>query len=285
MSFIIWKIENKSALVLGIAAILCGFTIVGVGAILFFPALLVFPTITEVASFATFLATIILIFTVFEMKEQRKTTYKPLVILKKSDDLYYQFIYDPNEKTPLFFKLVNNNIFITEKKNVKNSLFQIPAYNLGLGAAQNIKIQYLCDYLKFIEEIKEFTSDEDLEISYLNGCLKIRYELMCVELKLKNYESLSFDYILPSNIEKNPLLIPLPEPFKNLYSALIFSRYYSKVQKNMSVPEIHIIMTYNDIAGNSYKKEYNLKFKPRGIQGTLDHTILHSPGFLEIKEL
>jgi hypothetical protein len=280
-----WKIENKSALILGIVAILCGFTIVGVGAILIFPSLFVYPTTMEIANYATFIATIVLIFTVLEMKEQRKTTYKPLIILKTSDDLYYQFIFDPDDKNPLFFSLVNKNIPLNDKENVANSQFQIFAYNLGLGAAQNIKIQYTCNYLKFIEEINEYKVNEDLEIIHSNNCIKIRFQRGRIKFNLKNHEYLSFDYILPANIEKNPLRIPLPEPFKHLYSALIFSSYYSDMQKVMKVPDITINITYNDIAGNLYKKEYVLKFKPRGIQGTLVHSILYSLGFLEIKEL
>jgi len=158
------KIENRSVLFLGIASIICGFFIVYIGAILFFPSYFVFPTISDVGNAATFLATIVLILTILEMREQRRTSYKPLIILKKSDDLYYQFIFDPDEKDPLFFKLVDKDIFIQDKEKVADSKFKIPAYNLGLGAAQNVKICYSCNYLKFIEEIKDFKIDEDFAL-------------------------------------------------------------------------------------------------------------------------
>jgi len=254
--------------------------------LLFVPSLFVFPTITDIASIATLITTILVYITIREMQKQRQAAYKPLIFLNNSKDLYYLFIFDPDENNnPIFFSLVNDNILLEDREKVDKSQFRITAYNLGVGVATNIKVQFNFDYSKFLEKIKEFTIYKNLEIICGDNEISFRGLDCCVKLYLKNKDCKLFDYLLPVNIEKNTLQIQLPEPFKYLYSALIFSQYYSDKRQDLKIPDMELTITYNDIAGNIYKKGYVLKFKPFGTDITISNTILHSSGFLEIKEL
>jgi len=279
--------ETRMPLILGIVSIIFGFFIVYCSSILFFPTLFIFPTISDLANFATLIATIILIFTILEMKEQRKTTYKPLVIVSNSEDLYYQFIYHPERNHPFFFEVVNKDIFIENETDVKSSLFRIKSFNIGLGAAKNIKIHFKYDVSKFVEMIQQCKMEKELKISYNDQKVKILYDDSSIELPLNNSNIQSFDYLLPANVDNNPLLIKLPKAFEFLYSAMLFSKFYSQMKHVdfIKIPDVNMTVTYSDIAGNETTDEYLLKFKHFGIQGTFFSTFVYAQGFLEIKSV
>ena len=263
-----------------------GFFIAAIGVMIFFPALFTYPKISDIADFATLIATIVLIFTIFEMKEQRKTTYKPSIILIGSKELYYQFIFDPDRNSPLKFEMVNKHVFIGDKKEVNNSKFRIQGYNLGLGSANNVKIQFKYDYEKFVENIKKIDVKKDFEINLLNERVNIHFNELGVGFPIENFNYQSYDYLLPVNIDKNPLLIHIPAPFQHLYSAQIFSTFYSEAKSKprfFEIPDIHMAITYQDIAGNNYSQKYLLKFRHTGIQNTFMNTFVNAAGYLEIK--
>lgn len=278
--------KTKLPLLLAIIVIILGFIIGLIGAFLFFPDLIKYPKITDLADFATLAATIILLLTILEMREQRKLTSKPSLIISNPRELYYEFIYDPGDKNPFNFALVDKNISIKNKDDVQKSQFLIKMYNIGFGASKDVKIQFKCDYSKFVERINQANVEQDFEISYSDGCVKIRYERATFKFLLLNFDYQLFDYILPIAIENKPVLIKLPQPFEFLYSSLIFSKFYSEmrnVPEYFQVPDIHLNITYSDIAQNEYKAKYILKFKHEGIQGTLENAILYGSGYLEIK--
>jgi len=218
------------------------------------------------------------------MKEQRKTTYKPTIVLNNSNELYYQFIFDPERKSILHFELVNKNVFIGDEKEVDNSQFRIKGYNIGLGTANNIRIHFKYDFVKFVEKISNVNFPKKFEINCSNDKVQLNFDTIGTRFPIETYNHQSFDFLLPVNIDKEPIHIKIPQPFQILYSALIFSTFYSE-QKNIpliKIPDIHMIITYNDIAGNEYSQKYLLKFKHSSIQCNFLNTFTNASGYLEI---
>ena len=106
--------------------------------------------------YLTFLTLLVIYFTLFELKNQRESIYKPDLILSSSKSFY---MYREKNNRKYFPSIwVNQRIDVNDKKlrnnlinDPKRNMISIPLYNIGMGAAKNVKINWEYDKSLFKE--------------------------------------------------------------------------------------------------------------------------------------
>jgi hypothetical protein len=118
---------------------------------------------TIIAGISTLIYTIVTFRTLFEIKSQRESMYYPEILIANQEFFFY-FDRTVDEETPEF----DNYDFVSEKyiekDNIEKKIFpEIKMYNIGLGAAKNIKLKLYynpVDLISIIERTKNYLCDD-----------------------------------------------------------------------------------------------------------------------------
>ena len=174
-------------------------------------SLLLYYWSNHIQEILTGISLLIMAFTLLEVSRQRKTSYMPdisigeaqfYIYCKKIQNIYLPFVW-------------------TNKKINSDGCIQIPlcidVFNLGLGAAKHLRIEWSFDTTKLIKEIRKIDTDKKFEIECKKSFIAIR-----VPKENYNYCTSKFtdieDYILPAHIIKKPLKKTLHEGYVRLRS-------------------------------------------------------------------
>ncbi len=200
---------------------------------------------------------------VLEMKRQRKLSIMPELaflhevrfkVFKETD------VYDLDWSNWTEHELdFSNNVTF-----VKTLFYEIDCYNLGLGHARNVKIDFDfdCQRIKsFLQELKSIEIDIlklDNETSTLGG-LYLKKQIG-ISSTTRNNLNLKIPFIISS--EKVPVKIKLPDIYLYLFSLFISSTLAEKENEilNRKFPPLKMKMTYADITQMEYKKNYEISF-------------------------
>ncbi|MBA2858664.1 hypothetical protein HNP93_001365 [Methanococcus maripaludis] len=242
----------------------------------------------------TFLVAIITIFTVKqnknqidEMKEQRKSQYKPkLVPTDNYFDIYYENEQPKWKKHPKMTDVLSNNSIKYELKPIP--YFEI--YNIGKGYAKNVSVTLNIDYPRIIDHLRKYNK---LEFEYsvdfgLGGHASVyfepKHENILFNLDIVNLTSIE---ILPPSSEK-PMVVYLPDQLIKLYVTLALK----EERLEMSEPwPYEVILEYRDIDDNPIKESYILGIRPllfkskenenKELYGTLDFVLREKEKYLK----
>jgi len=169
-----------------------------------------------------------------------------------------------NESTinPLISNIKTNEEIIDKKDDILDSYKDeaiLLIYNLGLGAAENIKITWEYDFDAFANKV---ASAGDLKLEKLN-----QSAYFCTQ-GLKGFsltrfdfvDNTSFDFLLPVHIDRRPAVIPFAHSYCELLKALA---YYSVINREKEifkeVPRLTMNVTYKDIGLNEFSKKYTFR--------------------------
>lgn len=236
-------------------------------------------TYEEAGGIATLFTSILVLFTLWEMKVQRESIYRPDVILKSSGKFFmYKELNGQVYLPSLWFKkgidfdpiFWGDTIMVDEGKisimefdhlqeEGKIEEIGIPLFNIGMGTAKNLTIKWQCN--------NKYTIDELLEMNKNKEIWPLEKELIwCKQTNNLKMES-NIDYLLPIDTESShkTLKINIPlniQRYFNLF--LTLSLDLSKPLKKLklaTLPEILIVISYYDLVNEKHEKKFNIKFE------------------------
>jgi len=172
---------------------------------------------------------LITLFTLFEIRQQRKKMYEPSLSFMK------------------------NNIIINKDTEYKDQYFFL--HNIGFGAAKELIVEW--DYYNQLQRVKEIIPDIDKDYVELNNL----YNKSSSIVSKLNDQKQELEDLLPSSIIGEPINIRLPKIATNY-----FINYYNKEllgKRNMSINpfiELPFTVKYRDINNKKYNKKFILNF-------------------------
>ena len=179
--------------------------------------------------------------TVYEMKKQRESSYKPDIFISK-------FSIQGKESIPF----------------LKNKKLNVPIINLGLGSAKNIRVFFSDNIEEYIQNINILLND--LKI----GFMIYKDTALHLDSKSSNGESsqsisisntILLNYI--QNGDKNILQVPIPSYFINFVDMLLkvaFKHNSQKLKQYIQYIFLYVDITYSDIGEKQYHKKQVFRF-------------------------
>lgn len=182
------------------------------------------------SGFATVITPLITLFTLFEIRQQRKKMYEPALSFMKND------------------------ISLNKDTEFKDQHFFL--HNIGFGAAKEVIVEW--DYYNKLERVKKIIPDLDKkDFVQLNNFYNKNESF----ISKYNDQKQELEDLLPSSISREPVNIRLPKIAINY-----FINFYNEelIRKgNMSVnPVIELPFTvkYSDINNKKYNRKFTLSF-------------------------
>ena len=229
--------------------------------------------ISILAGIGTFIASIVAVFTLVEVKKQRLAIYQPEVLIKSFLIAISKSPLLKESNELLEYKTLDFN---DHSKNFDGTKFSVSTNyivnNLGFGVASNVKCKWNFDYAKSIKLIEKvmpqrysFSYYESLKTYFLNNMHNEEFQLSFNV----NMEAVYIDYIAPISVEKHyhehsiPRAITLCHYLYLLFvlglngragenfNHLDFSEY------KFPTPKLEI--EYFDINGKKYRRTFTFK--------------------------
>jgi hypothetical protein len=213
--------------------------------------------ITLISGLAALSSSLIALFTLFEIRVQRKKSLMPeLVIYKPNVHLSWHTIGD--KKIP-----VNWSKTSIQETNHNFQKYHFEVSNIGLQSAKSIKVSWEYNIEELIGLIHKSNGDRQYQIDIddivkwlsvnLDGKMILGMDTI-IELNKE------IDFIAPLSITKEVTRIEIPTSFQLLTSLL-----YSQCNNTSAVldlkPTISLKITYQDISDNLYQKVFSYKFQ------------------------
>jgi hypothetical protein len=225
--------------------------------------------ITLLTSIAAFISALLFLFTIIEMRNQRKSSYKPDIIIKGEG-----FIINWNEKK--YPDLWNNRVNIF-----------VELFNIGMGAAKYLKLTWEFNIENLSKEINKYSNKCYIEYKSIEEILSIKIEDFHKGLIfLKNDLCRYIDYLIPVNIHQECMKICLPRSYIELTGLLTYLFFKKpEIFKDFNLPELKTTIIYYDIGNNEHKKIFNLKLSPNIINEYQNGVSEFAKGIIEVKEV
>lgn len=199
-------------------------------------------TIQTASLIVNVLVSLILLWTLFEVRNQRKSMYMPDLLIKNH---------------PFKIKKKRDLELSWEFNNASSSDFLLSITNVGFGTAKNINLDWSYDIDKFVKLIQVLDTNKKFNLKKGEDF---------IELRINNLKSITnlkcipyFDSFLKNNNDMN---IRLPYSYQQLFSIIIFlftqtphdslNRYINQV------PKLKLKIEYQDIGGRKITKKYVL---------------------------
>jgi hypothetical protein len=198
-----------------------------------------------VAGIGTFIAAIIAVFTLREIKRQRIAAQKPQLLF--------------NTLTIGELKIAPYDIEIPTNWIGKNKVFGervlFEFINAGKEVAKNITFEFKLNIDSFIKLIKEKDTDNEINISYSKGILRISLNTIAsnkvLSFKIKKGPRSNLEYLLTRNIQEKPSGFAIPNEYLILNSCLMHLSKEHKFQiLSDKIPLLFVKTQYEDISGN-----------------------------------
>ncbi|MGI6321712.1 MAG: hypothetical protein ACOXZO_00080 [Bacteroidales bacterium] len=244
----------------------------------------------------TLSASLIALFTLLEIKRQRKESNKPEPAIKSClvhiYGMKFKNYYFPFNFSQELYKDENSiaNAFLSD--------FYIELVNVGIRSAKNILVEWNFDFNKTLELIEKDNKDGLFKININSKLLEILFPLN--EYKEFNMienqmGSKCFDFLLNSTPESfDTIRLMFPRVVLKLYLiklCLVFG-YYKKDEKDKNLlsridpldfPDLELKINYEDIAGVPYLKRFVLRINLVTFTNPMTTELKHLVGTLQIK--
>ncbi|MGE5614838.1 MAG: hypothetical protein ACM3XR_10580 [Bacillota bacterium] len=250
--------------------------------------------ISMISSIGTFIATIIVFFTLLEMRKQRKNSMSPELAFSRKR--FYTYYVPYNDLLWVDKKLTGKKLD-NIGNNYHNS-FSIETNNIGMGTAKDIDIKWEFDIKNLIDRINKLDKNKIYEIKYIenkdsyNKRLIIKYCNRLLFYDMENDLNDYHEYILSSQIKNETFSIYFPECFIKLISFLLYlfiDNDFKEINEIIhDFPKIKMQMNYYDIGGTKYQKNYLLKFNFYSFAKKQEESNLFKPavdGFIEFVKI
>ncbi|MBD8473405.1 hypothetical protein IFT98_05990 [Pseudomonas sp. CFBP 8770] len=191
---------------------------------------------SSVAAAVSALATL---FTVLQVSENRKSSYRPEIIFVRTRfDSTRQAGADPH------------GMMTAEK-------ISVDAYNIGLGSAKNIELSWSFPIPLALEKINALAAaGADLNhYSYEHGMVSSKGKHAAVSISLwRNQKVKKLDFALPASVDDQPLSIDIPPAYVMLWEPYVIGAVrIGKAELLADFPLLVCTITYQDVGGVKYK--------------------------------
>ena len=241
------------------------------------------------SSIATWVTAVIILFTLREMARQRRDAIKPEIVPVRQSVFAQK---DPHAtfNAPIFWL---TGMREEDEKTENYGRYSVKLFNLGNGAAKNIKASWSFPLEEFVEHINSISSEEKYRVAIgtkeLLGMTVFQNDSAVQSINLELEQKRDYDYLLPAPIESTGLLVQFPFSYKtlfSLYSELIYDEPRGtgaeKTKEDYSIPPLQLKISYEDINGKKYHAVFKFiititaifpsKNDGIGFHGTLDYT-------------
>ena len=212
-------------------------------------------TISLFSGIGTFLAAIATFLTVREIIKQRKSSYRPELVLSK---IVFCASADMRRGRNLPALWTNDHKVTENSREI-----EIPLSNIGMGAAKSVVVKWdfpITEALSLVENIHSDANDE-ASFTFKSDILTIKSKLLgSFSSMWGNQKTQMLDYVLPASIQTEPTTIKIP----HAYMALVSSLMYLAAQKDLlelpAIAPLTATFEYRDIADERRKAAYNIEF-------------------------
>jgi hypothetical protein len=207
--------------------------------------------IKTLASIATFITSIVALGTLWNATKQRLSANRPDIYIK---DKIFKMNIAQSDKLPKF-----------EDK-------ELSIFNIGLGAAKNIKITWELDEEYFIK-VKQLDKNNDYHIEsshevgnrFKSFTIGSGHHLATI-INLKNDLINSIDFIVPYKSDSDSFVsFTIPHSIMTLFGIHIELWYKNQDLSEAIEKGFNFEVTYLDIHNKKYKKEFKAKFSVNSI--------------------
>lgn len=216
----------------------------------------------------TWITIVLVLLTLFEMQNQRKTSYKPDLVIPNMD---IEATYNTEfSKYKLIWKTPTDDNYSTFNN-------QISIYNLGLGSAKNIIIEWKIDILEASNIIQSFVKDSAtplfIDHDAHNKRLLIRNEKEEVISSLPATWIQEIAFIRSDSISLDPIKIRIPTHYLDLCSYVwtpyrntketFFRDIYVDKNPSLNLPSINLEIQYSDLSEEKHVKKMTMQLEQR----------------------
>lgn len=229
--------------------------------------------INALASVGAFISALVALFTLKEIKKQRRSAYKPELFIKSFIVELSKSPLVKNKDELLRYKISNFNDYSVNYNEVESQVYVTYIINnLGFGIAKNVKCKWHFDFEKAIKMIKEELPNE-FEISKHTGSFYLTKKNDDNFFYSANHEQDvdTTDIIAPIQISPNNHYHSIPEII--IFSHMLYLSFKLNLIKSPaeqfhiydfeSFPKPTLAMEYQDLDDKKYKK--TISFNVEGV--------------------
>lgn len=224
-------------------------------------------TISLAASIGACLSAIAAFLAVRQVSKQRESSYKPELVLSKTIfECLPNFVTEGNIPDRWAPSKENNE----EETNLLRS-FSMPLRNVGLGAAQNIKVTWSFPIEIIVSTVNEITQKSLVPayFKYENEMLSLKSEGMGGSTSMwGNQKNRRIDFVLPAAMDSSPVELELPHAYIQIVSALIhFSAKAENLESFLEIPPLDVDIEFSDIGGGQHKSKFSISTELISVSG------------------
>ncbi|EAE8620191.1 hypothetical protein BSX36_04535 [Listeria monocytogenes] len=201
--------------------------------------------INIIASFSTAISAWLVYVTLREMKIQRDTAYKPLLVLKTKKEIHISSkkgLLNPEKPAEIIEEGSHKMVIL----DPGSETLIVNIVNIGAGPAKNLSYQF--DRQCFLDFFKaESNNNSNFYYENIDRRQHIKYgDKDNLGFWNLNYSMLSNSYLLPR--EEQSIEIYLPDIFIEILQRALKNKYFDDFTKN----QFNINITYEDIQGKIF---------------------------------
>jgi hypothetical protein len=213
------------------------------------------------ASVANVVLVLLVWLTLREMANQRKSAYRPDIVLVSPALHIYWKKEGHNLSLPYFSTLMDRNNF-----DDPASLFDgyVEVFNVGLGTAKAVNFAWSFDIDDLVQWIQGANSTEVFQIDYKPSTY-LHFETKqggsISQVMSLNH---SYTYLLPTHVQVDAAKIPLPSVYLLVGAAGLYLQWLNGDLLNMPagfLPALTLKASYTDIGKNTHEKCFS--FQPQ----------------------
>lgn len=214
--------------------------------------------INTIASLSTAISAWLVYITLKEMKTQRDTAYKPLLVLNTKKEIAISSI-NGLLKPERPAEIIDNGKYTMHVMHEGSETLIIKLQNIGVGAAKNLSYQFdKKSFLDFFEVEAVNNSNFYYEDKKEERCIKYGYKTDHGYWEL-HYSNLSNSYLLPG--EDHIIEIYLPQIIIEILQRALKDNYSEYFKKN----RFSIDISYEDIQGKTFNLSLPLEININAI--------------------
>jgi hypothetical protein len=235
--------------------------------------------IALVAGVATFLNSVLVYFTLREMKRQRELSNQPEMAFQAKPF----YVYNDENCFPMIW--VNQKKTLVEGKEEKKS-FILEVNNIGNGVAKNVKIQWNININDFIERLSLIGIENYAKVKETNNVLSVSLGHSKYTFFLENIGS-EHEFIMPGNECK--VAVYIPDVYLYLLSLILFIHIDKMKNKNttdfdLNFPSLKSIISYENLTGKKYKRKFEISISPYMVTNDVQIGKEVSSGYIKVKK-
>ena len=225
-------------------------------------------------------ATLTVVFTLYEMKIQRKSSYKPDVVLLDTE--FYSYNRKNGHKYLPSLWSTRRIVFSDDTKyeDIKRQIGGISLCNIGVGPAKKVEVEWEFDHDRLIQTIKEKDTNNIFKIEEYEKNLQNQYSMIegdeWTGLNVYQFRKTKKEFLLNYDTSSDIFEVNISRHFRYLVSIVwyLYLEDYSDpvALYNFLMPELYIKLSYSDIGGNRYKKIYRCNFDLFSLLGGYNET-------------